>query len=68
MTDVITLISGLPDEQEAGYLAELRAAMPAETILAWADASADELARGTISIVARPDLSRQVFGLEEIHS
>ncbi|EIF34891.1 phosphoglycerate dehydrogenase-like oxidoreductase [Burkholderia sp. Ch1-1] len=55
MTEIITLITGLPDEQEAGYLAALAAAMPAETIVALRKASADELARSTIAIVARPD-------------
>jgi len=55
MSDIITLITGLPEEQEAGYLAELRAAMPDETIVALADADADELACCTIAIVARPD-------------
>lgn len=55
MTELITLITGLPGEQEAGYLAALASAMPAETIVPLRNASAEELSRSTIAIVARPD-------------
>lgn len=53
--DPITLITDLPDEEEAGCLAELAAAMPGERIVPLRAARPDERARCTIAIVARPD-------------
>jgi glyoxylate/hydroxypyruvate reductase A len=55
MSDVITLVSRLSDDQEAAYLAALREALPSEVILPLCEASADLRALSSIAIVANPD-------------
>ncbi|GAB7536866.1 2-hydroxyacid dehydrogenase [Burkholderia sp. 3C] len=55
MSDVITLITRLPADQESEYLAALAAAMPDETVVPFRQADAAQRARSTIAVVARPD-------------
>jgi glyoxylate/hydroxypyruvate reductase len=57
MTEIITLITRMPQHAEAGYLAALASAMPTETIVPLRDASATQRERCRIAIVADPDVS-----------
>jgi len=52
MSDVITLVSQLPGDQEAAYLAALRKALPDEVLLPVRETSALQRAESSIAMVA----------------
>ncbi|WP_109476174.1 glyoxylate/hydroxypyruvate reductase A [Paraburkholderia sp. C35] len=54
MSDIITLVSQLSDDQEAAYLGALRKSLPGEVLLPLRETSAQQRAQSSIAIVANP--------------